>query len=175
MAQLVQPNAILIGFRGTGKSSIAELIALCTNRTLFRMDEEIVKRAGRPIPEIVRAYGWETFWDLESLVATEAGMLKNAVIDTGGGVIRRELNMEQLKETGRVFWLTATAATIKERLKDQRDRPSLSGKKSFLDEVEEVLEGRLPLYRKWADYIIPTDGRAFSDIANEIVHTLCGE
>jgi shikimate kinase len=175
VSELVQPNAILIGFRGTGKSSIAELIALCTNRTLFRMDEEIVKRAGRPVAEIVRTYGWETFWDLESLVATEASMLRNAVIDTGGGVIRRDVNMEQLRATGKVFWLTADVATIKERLQDQHDRPSLTGNRSFLDEVEEVLEGRLPLYRKWADYIVHTDGRQLGEIADEIVHELCGE
>ncbi len=168
-------NAIIIGFRGTGKSSVADLIAMCTNRTALHMDEEIVKRAGSPIPEIVRNYGWETFWDLESLVATEASMLRNAVIDTGGGVIRRHTNMEQLKATGRVFWLTAEIGTIKERLRDQTDRPSLTGKKSFLDEVEEVLQGRIPLYRMYADHEVRTDGRTVSEIANEVVHLLCGE
>jgi shikimate kinase len=167
-------NAVLIGFRGTGKSSIAELVALCTDRSVYRMDDEIVKRAGCAIPDFVKEHGWDAFWELESEVAQEAAALNDAVIDTGGGVVQRPDNVAQLKATGPVFWLTAHVDTIRERIKEETHRPSITGKKSFLDEVAEVLEARLPMYEDAADHIIETDGRTLGEIADEVVAILCG-
>ena len=69
-------NIVLIGFRGVGKSSIAELVAMCTDRTVFRVDDEVEKRAGYPISEIVSRYGWARFWELESAICAEAAALK---------------------------------------------------------------------------------------------------
>ncbi|MCP4641487.1 MAG: shikimate kinase, partial [bacterium] len=68
-------NAVLIGFRGCGKSSIAELVAECTNRSVFRMDDAIGERAGCAIPDFVKEHGWDAFWELESEVAQEAAAL----------------------------------------------------------------------------------------------------
>ena len=166
-------NAVLIGFRGTGKSSIAELVALCTDRTVYATDEEIVRRAGCSIPEFVHGHGWDAFRELESEVAAEAGALDNAVIDTGGGVIQRANNVAALKAHGVVFWLVAQVDTIQDRIKDDSHRLSLSGEKSYIDEVAEVLEARLPLYAEAADHIVETDGRTLGEIADEIVQILC--
>jgi len=167
-------NVVLVGFRGTGKSSVAELVAMATDRGVFHMDATISERAGSSIPEFVERRGWDAFWALESEVADEAAKTKNTVIDTGGGVIRRDENMTSLKSTGSVFWLTAHATTIKERIRDETHRPSLTGRKSFLDEVDEILEAREPVYARYADYIIETDGRTLSEIANDIIHIVCG-
>ncbi|MBN2311471.1 MAG: shikimate kinase [Candidatus Hydrogenedentes bacterium] len=166
-------NAILIGYRGSGKSSVADVIAACTNRTVYHMDEAIAQRAGCGARQLVAEQGWDRFWALEAEVAQEAARLDNAVIDTGGGVIQRPENMLRLKATGPVFWLTAHVDTIKERIKDEADRPSLTGNRSFLEEVDEVLDARLPLYAHYADHLIETDHRSVSDIANDIVQMLC--
>ena len=166
-------NIVLIGFRGVGKSSIAELVTMCTDRTVFRVDDEVEKRAGYPISEIVSRYGWARFWELESAICAEAAALKDTVIDAGGGVVQRPENVALLKTNGTFFWLTAEADTIKERIQNDGGRPSITGKKSFIEEVEEVLEARLPLYEAAADYVIRTDNRTLGEIADEIVEIAC--
>ena len=166
-------NIVLIGFRGVGKSSIAELVALCTNRSLFRIDDEIEKREGGAIAEIVRRHGWQRFWELEAAVCAEAAAMTDTVIDAGGGVVQRPENVAALKTNGTFFWLIAEADTIKDRIKHDENRPSITGAKSFIEEVEEVLEARQPLYEAAADYVIPTDGRTLSEIAAEIVDIAC--
>jgi shikimate kinase len=153
---------------------VAELVALCTNRAVFRTDDAVVERAGCSIPEFVEQHGWDAFWDLESAVVAEASRLRDVVIDTGGGVVRRPRNMALLKESGQVFWLTAHADTIKDRIKEDGGRPSLTGERSLLEEVADVLEARLPLYQEHADHVIETDGRTLGEIADEIVRILCG-
>ena len=162
-------NIVLIGFRGVGKSSIAELVALCTNRKVFRIDDEVERRAGCSISELVQQYGWERFWDLEAEVCAEAAGMTDTVIDAGGGVVQRPQNVAALKANGTFFLLIAEAGTIKDRIKDEGGRPSITGKKSFLDEIEEVLEARLPLYQAAADHVIRTDRRSLAEIADEII------
>jgi shikimate kinase len=76
--------------------------------------------------------------------------------------------VDSLRQHGRVFWLTAEVATIMERIKAGTDRPSLTGKKTYVEEVEEVLKERLPLYKAACDQVIPTDGRTLDEIADEI-------
>jgi shikimate kinase len=166
-------NIVLIGFRGTGKSSIAELVGLRTNRKVFRVDDEVEKRAGLVISEIVQRYGWERFWELEAQVCAQAGAMRDMVIDAGGGVVQRPENVAALKTHGTFFWLTAQPRIIKDRIKHDERRPSITGKKSFLDEVEEVLEARLPLYEAAADHVIRTDGRSLAEIADEVIATAC--
>ena len=166
-------NIVLIGFLGGGKSSIAELVALCTNRTVFRVDDEVERRAGYSISEIVKRYGWERFWELESQVCAEAAAMKDTVIDAGGGVVQRPENVAALKASGTFFWLTAEADTIKERIQHDGGRPSITGKKSFIEEVEEILEARLPLYEAAADHVIQTDNRTLGEIADQIVEIAC--
>ena len=80
----------------------------------------------------------------------------------------RKENVESLKQRGRIFWLTAEVSTIMERIKASNERPSLTGKKSYVEEVEEVLQERIPLYKAAADHIIPTDGRTIDEIATEV-------
>ena len=80
-------NIILIGYRGTGKSTVGQVLAARLGRQLISTDAEVVKRAGRTIPEIVTLHGWEHFRDLESQVCQELSGRADLVIDTGGGAI----------------------------------------------------------------------------------------
>jgi len=163
-------NIVLIGYRGTGKSTVGKVLAAKLGRELISTDREIVKRAGRSIPEIVAEHGWEHFRDLESDVCRDLGGRDNLVIDTGGGAILRPQNVAVFKKHGTLFWLTATVETIVSRIGHDSQRPSLSGTKTFVEEIHEVLEERTPKYQAAADHVIPTDGRSI----NQLVGSLCG-
>ena len=162
-------NLILIGYRGTGKSTVGKVLAKRLDRELVSTDKEIVKRAGRSIPEIVQEKGWEYFRDLESDVCRDLAGRDNLVIDTGGGAILRQGNVEVLKRNGTLFWLTASVATIAGRIGGDTQRPSLTGAKSFVEEIEEVLRERTPKYQAAADHVLSTDGRSIQQLVSTIL------
>ncbi len=149
-------NIVLIGYRGTGKSTIGKLVAEKLNRTLIAMDEEIVKRAGISIPEIVEKHGWDYFRDMESDVACEISKKDNCIIDCGGGVILREENISNLKQNGKVFLFKADIDTIISRIQGDANRPALKEGMSFREEQEKVLKERNPKYNAAADVEINT-------------------
>lgn len=150
-------NIVLIGYRGTGKSTVAELLAKRLGMNVVSTDKMIVERAGKSIPEIVASSGWDYFRDLEAEVIKQVSQLDNVIVDAGGGVIIRDANTQNLKKNGIVFWLTASVPTIAKRIKADTQRPSLTGAKSFVEEIEEVLAQRIPLYRSASDYEISTE------------------
>jgi len=162
-------NIVLIGYRGTGKSSVARMLSKKLIMSVFNMDDEITKKAGMSIPEIVEKFGWDSFRDMESEIAEQVSNLDNHIIDTGGGVILRDKNVKNLRKNSKVFWLKADITTIVERIKHGTHRPSLTDGKSFVDEIEEVLTQRKEKYEKAANYIIDTSKLSPSDVAKKIV------
>ena len=165
-------NVVLIGYRGTGKSSVGKVLAARLDRPLLSTDAEVVRLAGQTIPAIVEQHGWEYFRDLESKVCRELAGQNGLIIDTGGGAILRSQNTEVFKQTGKLFWLTASVETIAKRIGSDTQRPSLTGTKSFIDEIQDVLQDRLPKYQAAADYVIETEGRSLSQVADEILAQL---
>ena len=165
-------NVVLIGYRGTGKSSVGKVLAARLDRPLLSTDSEVVRLAGQTIPAIVEQHGWEYFRDLESKVCQELAGQNGLIIDTGGGAILRSQNVDVLKQTGKLFWLTASVETIAKRIGSDTQRPSLTGTKSFIDEIQDVLQDRLPKYQAAADYVIETEGRSLSQVADEILARL---
>jgi len=161
-------NLVLIGYRGTGKSTVGEILAKRLKLKLVNLDERIVAKAGRRIPEIVEKYGWDYFRDLESEVVAEAVKGDGQVLDCGGGVILRDKNTALLKKAGKVFWLQASIPTIVSRIQTGTERPSLTGK-SFTDEVADVLREREPKYRAAADQVVDTEGKTPEQVAEEIL------
>ncbi len=162
-------NVVLIGYRGTGKSTVGKVIAARLRRPIVSTDKEIVRRAGTSIPEIVAAHGWDYFRDLESAVCRELAGQDNLVIDTGGGAILRQQNVEVFKRNGRLIWLTASVETIAARIGGDTQRPSLTGTKSHVEEIRDVLTERMPKYQAAADLTIATDGRSIDDVARTIL------
>lgn len=150
-------NIVLIGYRGTGKSTVAHLLAKRLGRELVSTDAEIVRRANLPIPDIVRRFGWDHFRNLESEVCRDLAGRDGLIIDTGGGAILRQENVAALKKNGVCIWLTARVPTIVARIGEDTQRPSLTGTKTFTEEVEEVLREREPKYQAAADHVLPTD------------------
>ena len=160
---------VLIGYRGTGKSTVATIVGERLGWPTVSTDEEIVRRAQLSIPDIVKQLGWDHFRTLESEVCQSLATSDHLVIDTGGGVIIRQENVQFLKPNAKVFWLTASISTISQRIGGDTQRPSLTEGKSFIQEIEEVLDQRNPLYQAAADYVIHTDDRSTQAIAAEVL------
>ena len=162
-------NIVLIGYRGAGKSAVGRMLASRLGYQLVSTDAEIVKRAQRTVPEIIAQEGWEYFRDLESDICRELANRDHLVIDTGGGAILRTQNIESLKKNGTVFWLTATVETLVKRIGSDNQRPSLTGTKSFVDEIQDVLQERIPKYQAAADHVIATDNRSINQLVEALL------
>lgn len=162
-------NLVLIGYRGTGKSTVARLLSNQLGLEVVSLDQEIVRHAGRSIPAIVAEHGWPYFRDLEREITTLFSARDNIIIDAGGGVILRPQNVESLRRRGKLFWLRASVAVIVKRIEAGTERPPLTADKSFTEEVEDVLRERTPLYRAAADHEIDTDALTPEQVAAEVV------
>lgn len=162
-------NIVLIGYRGTGKSSVATMLAGRLRWERVSTDAEIVTRAKQSIPDIVKMFGWEYFRDLESDVCRNLAGKDHLIVDTGGGAILRPQNVEALKTNGRLFWLTAEIPTIQARIGGDTQRPSLTGAQSFIQEIAEVLEERRLKYHAAADHVISTDNQSVAQVADTIL------
>ena len=160
---------VLIGYRGTGKSVVGKLVAERLRIKCIAMDEKIVQKAGMSIPDIVENHGWTIFRDMESEVAKELAKFDNIIIDTGGGIIERPENIKALKRNSLIVWLKASVNTIVSRIQGGAERPSLTGGKSFTEEVAEVLEQRNPKYRNAAQYGIDTDRLTPEQVADRVI------
>ncbi len=161
-------NIVLIGYRGTGKSTVGKVLGQRLGRTVLSTDAEIVKEAGKSIPEIVEKWGWDHFRELETRMCRKLANQDNLVIDTGGGIVLKEENVDILKSNGKLFWLTAEISTIAKRISGDTQRPSLSGTKSFIEEIQDILQERTPKYQGAADFTISTDGHSPQWLAEHI-------
>jgi shikimate kinase len=167
-------NLVLIGYRGTGKSTVATLLAARLGLEVVSLDQEIVQQAGRPIPEIVATHGWSHFRDLESEVTARCAGRDGIIIDAGGGVILRPQNVAHLRRSGTLFWLRASVPAIVARIEGGSERPALTAGKSFTEEVEDVLRERTPLYAAAAHHHVDTDNRTAAQVAEEIARLYQG-
>ncbi|MBN2008817.1 shikimate kinase [candidate division KSB1 bacterium] len=167
-----QKNIVLIGMRGSGKTTIGVLLASKLHREFIPMDAMIVYDAGMTIPEIVEHYGWDHFRSVETKVTKRVAQLKSTVNATGGGVILRQENIDALRRTGVVIWLRVSVDNTLKRIGEDPNRPSLTGKASRMDDMLATLQEREPLYTKAAHYIIDTEGKTQDEIADEIVALL---
>jgi shikimate kinase len=163
----------LVGYRGTGKSSVGKILARRLGRPFADSDAELEARTGRTIAAIFAEDGEPVFRDQEEalildLVATQPGL----VLSTGGGAILRRAASEALRAHGIVIWLTAPAEELAQRIMADRrglaSRPSLTGA-GTLDEIEEILHARTPLYREVADLTIETVGKSAGQVVEAII------
>jgi len=161
-------NIVLIGMRGSGKTTVGKRLAERLDRQFIEMDEMIVQKTGLSIPEIVKRYGWEKFREVEKEVAHEVGRLDNVVNATGGGVVTREENIRALKQKGKLVWLKASLDTLLQRIGDDQSRPSLTGK-PLREDMETVMAERASIYERVADLIIDTESKTPEEIAESII------
>ena len=160
-------NIVLIGFMGTGKSTVAKALHRLYGMDVVEMDELIAQREGMSIPEIFEKYGEEYFRDLETNLLIELQDRRNVVISCGGGVPMRERNVAEMKKNGRVVLLTASPEEILKRVKNNHDRPLLENNKT-VEYIRQLMETRREKYQSAADQIINTDHKTDIQICTEI-------
>lgn len=162
-------NIVLIGMRGTGKTTVGKIIATKLMRGFLETDKIIQDKAKMNIQEIVEKKGWKYFRDLESEVVKEVSLQRNSVIATGGGIILRSDNTEALSKNGVLYLLTADVRTMLMRIGDDPNRPSLSGKTSRKDDIETTWQERARLYEDAADETIDTGALTKAKVVESII------
>jgi shikimate kinase len=165
----------LIGYRGSGKSSVAPLLADLLQWSWIDADHHVEQQAGCTIREIFEQQGEAEFRRLERATMIELLQQPQLVIAAGGGAILHPQTRADMRASGPVVFLEAASATLAERLlRDPRtasQRPALTSL-AFDEEIRQVLLQRTPLYRETATIVVPVDHRSTADITAEIWHQL---
>jgi shikimate kinase len=165
-------NLILIGYRATGKTTLARLLAQRLDWQWVDADVQIEKIAGKSISKIFAEDGEPAFRDIEARVIAQQCAENNLVLATGGGAPMREESRRAMRRDGTVVWLTARPETILARMSGDATtadrRPSLTDR-GPLREIVEMLERRDSTYRQTAHLEIDTEGRTPRELADEII------
>lgn len=161
-------NIFLIGFMGSGKSTIARLLAKETGKELIEMDETIEADAGCSINQIFEKHGECYFRDLESELVVHIAEKGGAVVSCGGGAVLRAENVENMKKNGIIVYLSATPETIYKRVRNSTHRPLLNGNMN-VEYITQLMEKRLPIYENAADVVVDVNGKEKSEIVKEII------
>jgi shikimate kinase len=162
-------NVVLVGFMGAGKSVCGRLLARRLGRCFVETDDMIVSLDGRPIPEIFRQDGEETFRRLEGEAVAALSLKSGDVIATGGGLPCREGRMEALRELGTVVWLRGDLPELLIRAGRAGARPMLSGRTP--KEIEALFRAREPYYAR-AHLSVDTVGLGIDQVVARLLATL---
>ena len=168
-------NLFLIGYRGSGKTSVASALAAQLGWPWVDTDVEIERRSGRTIRDLFVQEGESYFRDLESRVVAEVAAGDRQVVALGGGAVLRPDNRRDLAGRGKVVWLTASPRTLWERIGQD---PSTASRRPHLTtagglaEIETLLAERSPLYAQCADLALDTEGLPPDQIARQIIQRL---
>ena len=161
-------NIVLIGFMGSGKSTVGKALAKSLNMDFLDTDDYIEEKAGMTISDIFEKKGEEEFRRIETETLCELKeSLANTIISTGGGMPLRSENARLLKETGKVFYLSASAGIIYDRVKDDTKRPLLMVDDPY-GKICSMMKERKPLYEKACDYVIDTNSNDIDEIIEKI-------
>ncbi|ADJ25548.1 Shikimate kinase [Dehalogenimonas lykanthroporepellens BL-DC-9] len=168
----MKSNIALIGFMGSGKSSVGKRLARRLGRDFLETDRLVEEAAGATIADIFRESGEGAFRELEAGVIKNIGLTaRNAVIACGGGIITRPENLENLKRDTTIIYLKTGVEELQERLAHSRRRPLLErpDREKF---IRELIADREPLYRAAADITVGTGRRSFTAVVDEIISRL---
>ena len=157
----------LIGPRGSGKTTVARLVAEGLGHAWIDADAELERRTGRTVAEVFAAEGQERFRAIESEILAGLCGRERLVVATGGGAVLSADNRARMRAAGRVAWLMADAATLWSRIAADPTtaarRPALAG--GGMQEVAQVLAAREALYRECAHAVVQTAGRSPEEVA----------
>lgn len=165
-------NVALIGFMGSGKTTVAKRISEKTSMTLFSIDGEIEHETGKRIQEIFVNDGETEFRNMERKQLLKLKNMQNQVIDCGGGAVLNEDNRKQLTKNATVIWLLAKPETVLERIKSDKSRPllNIADKEERKAVAERLIKSRLGLYAETAHILINTEGKNPDKVAERIIY-----
>jgi shikimate kinase len=161
-------NLALIGFMGTGKSSVGQMVAASLHFTFLDTDHDIEVRARKSIAEIFAKDGEPAFREWEQRIVQELTQRKRTVISTGGGLPADEANLASLKSHAFVVCLWASPDRILERVRHQTHRPLLNDPNPVA-KIRSLLAAREPFYRR-ADVLLNTEMRSVREVAQQVIH-----
>lgn len=165
-------NLILIGYRGSGKSSVGRRVASELGWAFIDTDDLIEATAGKTIAEIFETQGEPAFRETEARAVEQAVAGRRRVVSVGGGAVLSEQNRTRLRAAGICIWLTAPPEELYRRLQGDPDgsarRPALTDA-GGLEEVRRVLAFRRPLYEAVADRVVDTAGKTAAAAAREVL------
>lgn len=164
-------NIFLIGFMGTGKTTVSRCLADLLGYEEVDTDARIEREQNRSITEIFEIQGEQAFRGMETDLLRELGKEKHKIISCGGGMALREENTALMREHGAVVLLTAEPETVLMRVSGGRERPILNGNMN-VPYIRALMEKRLPYYQAAGELVIATDSRSPEEIAEEIKEKL---
>lgn|SRR3989338_3673057 len=162
-------NIVLIGMRGSGKTTVGKLLARNFNMKFADTDIMIEKKCSQKIASLIKRKGIEKFRKTESETIKDIAGTKNTIIATGGGVIENKINMALLKTNGFVVYLKTSPPVLFERIGSDKRRPLLTGAGNMSADLKALHKLRDPLYKKFADFVVFTDKLNVSQTVNKII------
>jgi shikimate kinase len=164
-----------IGYRATGKTTLAKIVAQQLGWDWIDADVEIERRAGKTIARMFAEDGEPAFRDLEAEVIADLCQRDRLVLAAGGGAPLRLESRQAMRNAGKVVWLTAKPETIWRRMSGDATtaerRPSLTDQ-GPLAEIVNLLQRREPIYREAADFTLDTEANTPAELAAEVVKLL---
>jgi shikimate kinase len=158
----------LIGMMGSGKTTVGEAVASALGLSFIDTDMLITSVSARSIPEIWDEDGEESFRALERQMVASAADSGPAVVATGGGVVLDRENIERMRSSGLVVWLSASPRALEERVARAGGRPLLS-EGLPADRLKALLEERQSRYIEAAHVEVPTDDRTIDEITSDVI------
>lgn len=163
-------NIILIGFMGSGKTTIGKIISDKKNMRFIDMDLEIEKMENKKINQIFSENGEKYFREKESSLLKQLCSLKNSVISTGGGIIENEFNIEILKKQPYVIWLDANEDTIENNVKNEIEkRPKLKEDDNLKLSIKNLLNKRYDKYKESANIRVNVNNKNVDQVLSDIL------
>ena len=164
-------NIYLVGFMGTGKSTVAKELSKLLPLNIVEMDACLETLAGMPISKIFEEQGEEAFRKMETMFLQAISQEKNQIISCGGGVVLKDENIDIMKKTGTVVLLKARPDTIYLRVYEDENRPLLKDKKSVAD-IEAMLKSREGQYNKAKDIELEVDDLTPAEISAKLIEEI---
>ena len=165
---MLKKNIVFIGFMGSGKSDVSRELARFLGRKCVSTDSLIEQQEGMSISALFDKYDEKYFRNIEHKVIDELSKQSELIIDCGGGMVINPRNMECLADNGLIMYLSITAESAYKNVKETKNRPLLNGEDP-LTKIKKLLQERVPLYKKYAEYSFISDNKTILELSQEVL------